>query len=62
VIDGALALIVETVAQGGDVEFHGFGKFRPVARTLRPFPAFAPGKHFLEALAKSLGSPPQLER
>lgn len=58
VVDGALALIVETVAQGGEVGLHGFGKFRPVSRTLWAVPAFAAGKHFLEALKKNPSFPP----
>nr|WP_011264489.1 hypothetical protein [Leptospirillum ferrooxidans]AAX36032.1 ORF62 [Leptospirillum ferrooxidans] len=57
-IDGALALIVETVAQGGEVGLVGFGKFRPVSRTLWAVPAFAAGKHFLEALKKNPDLPP----
>jgi DNA-binding protein HU-beta len=67
VINGALALIVETVAKGGEVGLHGFGKFRSVdllPRTLRTpktgmsgrivdraLPRFTAGKSFREALA-----------
>ena len=69
VVDGVLALIVETVAQGGEVGLVGFGTFRPVVplprteRTpkageparieARAFPRFAPGKSFREAVETS---------
>ena len=69
VVEGALALIVETVAQGGEVGLVGFGKFRPVVPAPRPlrtpktggpvsvgeraFPRFVPGKSFREAVETS---------
>lgn len=36
VVEGALALIVETVARGGEVGLVGFGTFRPVVPAPRP--------------------------
>ena len=69
VVEGALALIVDTVAQGGEVGLVGFGTFRPVVpapRTVRTtktgdpvadggraFPRFVPGKSFREVVETS---------
>lgn len=69
IVEGALALIVDTVARGGEVGLVGFGTFRPVVpapRTLRmtktgdpvadggrAFPRFVPGKSFREAVETS---------
>lgn len=61
VVDGTLALIVETVAKGGEVGLVGFGKFRPFSRSVRSgqapgsertVPVFTAGKSFREALEK----------
>ena len=69
VVDGILDLIVDTVAQGGEVGLVGFGKFRPVVPDPRPvrtpksgdpvagggraFPRFVPGKSFRQAVETS---------